>query len=334
MEDLKEEVDEDIDNEVVDDVSEGTTETDEEVITYVENDIVLFKIESIVLKVLVTKKVKKGLQNCFRRLETKCKFIVKESNYLIEICGQNRDKVIESKMCLNRLLSVSRRKRPFTHLITVPFNCEPLQSQFIEFKNDVLNSWKDLRGIEDTLFQQPFKLHLTFCVLVLLNQNEVIFAKELLTQSLDKIVRPIIKSEPLKVIIKGLDVIKGNPKRCHVLYAQIKDESNRLQTIADQMVAHYVKSGLLEESDQNNVKLHITFLNSLFRQRILHKNRDSNEVSKKQIKREPFDAKEIIERYKDHIFCELEVKNIQLNDIKTKSKEGFYGLVHEIQLND
>ena len=331
MEEVIEDVNEIIDQEVDEDLSQQeSSELNEQVISFVENDVILFRVEYIVLKSLVTKKVRRELQTNSKRLETKVKYEVKESNYLVSIWGKNRDNVIECRMTLNRLLALTRRKRPFTHLITVPFTYEPLKREFIRFMDNVLNTCKDSHGIDDTLFQQPFKLHLTFCVLVLINRNEVLMAKELLRQSLDQIVKPILQDKPLKVSIEGLDVIKGNPKRCHVLYAQIKDESNRLQTIADQIVGHYVKSGLLDESNENKVKLHITFLNSLFRQRLLHK--DLKTSPKKRIKREVFDAQEIIETYKTHKFGEFIVEKIQLNDIKTKTEEGFYGLVEEIVL--
>ena len=301
---------------------------EEQVLSFTENSIVLYKISSIVSKSLVTNKVKTTFQKSIKSLKTVFELQSQENNYLITICGEERNKVIETKMKLSQLISMTRRKMPFTHLITVPFNCEPLTEEFNRFKDNVLSNFKDCNGIDENLFQKSNKLHLTFCVLVLLNQSEILLAKRVLKQSLDQIVRPIVADKPLKVTVEGLDIMKGQPNKAHVLYAQIKDESNRFQSIADQIVEQFVKSGLLEESieNENKVKLHITFMNSLFRQRI------NSKTSKKRIKREAFDAKSIIDFYNSHKFCEPVVESIQLNEFKTKTEKGFYGLVESIDL--
>ena len=316
---------EDLSDNIVDIDKEG----DEEVISYVQNDVNWFKIELFVSKTLITRKVKQILQKTDKTLKNLVSIELKETKYLISICGEDRDQVIESKMKINHLIGLSRKKTPFTHLITVPFNCEPLRQEFTNFKDNVLTNFKNCKGIDESLFQNPFKLHLTIGVLVLLDQNEILSAKRVLKQSLDEIVRPILDDKPLKVTVEGLDIMKGQPNRAHVLYAQIRDESNKFQSIADQIVKQFVKSGLLQESYENKVKLHITFMNSLFRQRILSKTYPN--VSQKRIKRETFDAKAIIDSYNSYKFGEIVVQSIQLNDF-SKTEDGFYGLVESIDL--
>jgi len=73
-------------------------------------------------------------------------------------------------------------------------------------------------------------------------------------------------------------------------------------------------------------------MNSLFRQRVLIKSFDSSKGSKKRIKRESFDATDLIEWYDSYKFGQTVVKSIQLNEIRSSTKEGFYGLVEEIEL--
>ena len=123
-------------------VDNEDNEKDDEVISYAQNDIVMFKIESIILKSLITNKIKKTFEKTDQNLKTAVKFQLIESNYFVSICGENRDKVIETKMKLNHLISLSRRKRPFTHLITVPFNCEHLRQELSRFKDNILTNFK------------------------------------------------------------------------------------------------------------------------------------------------------------------------------------------------
>lgn len=313
------------------------TISEEEVISYEENNICFFKIDFITNRKLIEFKSLKKLSKSFNTFIT---FENIESNDNIDkndismtICGENRDQVIGTKMKINEMIVSMRQKLSFTHLITVPFNNEVMRQQFCQFKDQVLTEFKDCEGIDENLFQNPSKLHLTFCVLVLLNQNEVSKAKQILTNSLDQIVKPLLNDKPLNVCVNGLDVMNNNLKRAHILFGQIVDPSNHFQEIADRIVGQYKESGFLRDNhSEERVKLHVTFMNSLFRQRIISRSNESQNKKFKRIKRESFDASRILDKYKFHKFSDFIIENIQFNDIKTKTEDGFYGRIEIIEL--
>ncbi|GCB68900.1 hypothetical protein scyTo_0005379, partial [Scyliorhinus torazame] len=82
------------------------------------------------------------------------------------------------------------------------------------------------RGVDRSIFQNPAKLHLTIGTLVLLNEQEVAKACELL-------------------------------QKC-------KENFIKLQQIADGLLERFVASGMMEK-EWDKVKLHATLMNTVFR---------------------------------------------------------------------
>lgn len=74
---------------------------------------------------------------------------------------------------------------------------------------------------------------------------------------------------------------------------------------------------------QDNVKLHVTLINTKYRKP------PSNQTSpekrrKKWAKRESFDARSIMEKYKNYHFGECNFDAIHLSLITSKGEDGFY----------
>ncbi|NXT09012.1 ASCC1 protein, partial [Prunella fulvescens] len=133
---------------------------------------------------------------------------------------------------------------------------------FIVYKS-LLNSD---HGVSSSLFQNPAKLHLTIGTLVLLNEQEIQKACDLLQRCKEDFVDQITGGQPLTVEVAGVEYMNDDPAMTDVLYAKVhmKDGSDRLQMVADQLVERFVASGLmLKEWDR--VKLHATVMNTLFR---------------------------------------------------------------------
>ncbi|KAM6067526.1 activating signal cointegrator 1 complex subunit 1 isoform 3-T7 [Chlamydotis macqueenii] len=121
-------------------------------------------------------------------------------------------------------------------------------------------------GVSSSLFQNPAKLHLTLGTLVLLNEQEIRKACDLLQRCKEDFVDQIAGGKPLTVEVAGVEYMNDDPAMTDVLYAKVhmKDGSDRLQVIADRLVERFVASGLmLKEWDR--VKLHATVMNTLFR---------------------------------------------------------------------
>ena len=47
----------------------------------------------------------------------------------------------------------ARQKQPFTYFISLPVNSNQLQEAFKQFKNEVLETCSEARGIDETIFQ-------------------------------------------------------------------------------------------------------------------------------------------------------------------------------------
>ncbi|WAR27338.1 ASCC1-like protein [Mya arenaria] len=134
----------------------------------------------------------------------------------IVIQGHDKQGVTSAKTRIEVLLDSGRQKTPFTHFLSVPFNTQTLQDSLVDFKNDVL------RECDGT----PTKLHLTIGCLVLLNNEEVTKAGQLLQECQHELII--------------------------------------LQSIADRLVDRFETSGLLQR-DHDRVKLHVTVMNTIFR---------------------------------------------------------------------
>lgn len=72
-----------------------------------------------------------------------------------------------------------------------------------------------------------------------------------------------------------------------------------------------------KEFGRANVKMHVTLLNSKYREKTA--NSDSPKL-----KRESFDGSEILEKFHDHDFGLMEFSNIHLSQRRSQAADGFY----------
>ena len=93
--------------------------------------------------------------------------------YFLAITGFNQRDVSSARNRIDLIVESSRKKIDMTHFISVPTNSDTIIKNYIEFKNDVLNNiGKNCRNICEEVFKEPIRLHLTVCVLTLLNVKE------------------------------------------------------------------------------------------------------------------------------------------------------------------
>lgn len=93
-------------------------------------------------------------------------------------------------------------------------------SNTIEYlhRDDILRRRDIGRNIDECLFQTPSKLHLTICVLNLLDVCELEQGIDLLQQFPYE---NILGGDKLFVDIKGLEVMNDDPSDVDVLYAKV-----------------------------------------------------------------------------------------------------------------
>uniref|UniRef100_A0A3Q2GBU2 Activating signal cointegrator 1 complex subunit 1 n=1 Tax=Cyprinodon variegatus TaxID=28743 RepID=A0A3Q2GBU2_CYPVA len=204
-----------------------------------------------------------------RRLESDTKTSISIPKQGIEgqivITGAQKSAVSSAVTRVEVLVESFRKKQPFTHFLSFPLNDSKVQEGFQTFKKEVLQQCSQDHGVEESIFQNPAKLHLTIGTMALLNDTEVRKAFDQL-QECQSFIRDITEGKPLLLEVTGIEYMNDDPAMVDVLYAKVnvKDGSDRLQVIADRLVEHFVSVGLmLREWDR--VKLHGTVMNTLFR---------------------------------------------------------------------
>lgn len=212
-----------------------------------------------------------------------------------------------------------RSKLQFTHFLSIPFITNEIKSSFSHFKEKILND-KGIFGISESLFQNPLKLHLTITTLALMDDEDRAVAATYLQDCKEMIVDPILQGSPLQVEMKGVDIMNDDPSAVDVLYGKV--ESKELQQIANNVADYFVERGFIQESHEN-VKLHVTLINSLFLANDDAVEKDS--LPKEQRgERVTFDASKILKDFKDFNFGSITIQEIHLSQRYSKGSNGYY----------
>ncbi|XP_039562661.1 activating signal cointegrator 1 complex subunit 1 isoform X2 [Passer montanus] len=268
----------------------------------------------------------------------------------IVIMGQQRSGVTSARTRIDVLLDSFRKKQPFTHFLSLPLNQPAIQEKFLQFKEEVLEKCSKDQGVSSSLFQNPAKLHLTIGTLVLLNEQEIQKACDLLQRCKEDFVEAdaevslthipgrgelcagkpsgafqITGGQPLTVEVAGVEYMNDDPAMTDVLYAKVhmKDGSDRLQMVADQLVERFVASGLmLKEWDR--VKLHATVMNTLFRKDPTEE-RNNTMTGKSSFKeRESFNGQNILKLFENFHFGEVQLDSVRLSQRFSSDASGYY----------
>ncbi|XP_047233458.1 activating signal cointegrator 1 complex subunit 1 isoform X1 [Girardinichthys multiradiatus] len=248
----------------------------------------------------------------------------------IVITGAQKAAVSSAVTRVEVLVESFRKKQPFTHFLSFPLNDSKVQDGFQTFKDEVLRQFSQDHGVEESIFQNPVKLHLTIGTLALLNDTEVRKACEHL-QECQTFVRDIAEGKPLPLEVTGIEYMNDDPAMVDVLYAKVNviDGTDRLQMIADRMVEYFVSVGLMVR-EWDRVKLHGTVMNTLFR-------KDSTDLggAGKQTtsEREAFDARNILKKFGNYRFGEFELNTVQLSQRYSTDCTGYYSSAGSISFS-
>ncbi|NXY08543.1 ASCC1 protein, partial [Pteruthius melanotis] len=243
----------------------------------------------------------------------------------IVITGQHRSGVVSARTRIDVLLDSFRKKQPFTHFLSFALNQPALQEKFLQFKEEVLEKCSKDHGVSSSLFQNPAKLHLTLGTLVLLNEQEIQKACDLLQRCKEDFVDQITGGQPLTVEVAGVEYMNDDPTMTDVLYAKVhmKDGSDRLQMVADQLVERFVASGLmLKEWDK--VKLHATVMNTLFRKDPTEEQNNTMTGKSSFKERESFNGQNILKLFKNFYFGEVQLNSVRLSQRFSSDASGYY----------
>ncbi|GFU25806.1 activating signal cointegrator 1 complex subunit 1 [Nephila pilipes] len=237
----------------------------------------------------------------------------------ITITGCNRSCVAKAYTKIYNIVQDMRwKKMKFTHFISIPINDQSIQDKFLSFQKDVL---RNCRGVNENLFESPYKLHLTIAMLTLMTKQEREAAAAMLQKSKDSILE-LLNGKSLRVEIKGVEYMNDEPEAVTVLYGKVRetDSDNCLQIIANKLSKTFAESrfGVKALSDDpDNVKLHVTLMKAKTGERGY---------------RETFDATQILKKYADYTFGQTTVKEIHVSIRFTYGKDGYYKPFHVLKL--
>lgn len=246
-------------------------------------------------------KRKKQLEN---ETTTKVKVPSKGSNDTrITIKGNCQDDVLAAKERLELMINASvPAKQKFTHFISIAFTADEIKENFVRFRNEILAD-EESYGIDKSLFYKPEKLHLTFVMLSLLDEQDENSALESLKNCKETIIDPMMQGKPLTVTVKGVDVMNENPSSANIVFAKVA--SDELQAIADGIAQNFPN----HETRGSSVKLHVTLINT----------------SKSRKRRRKFDATKILEKYDNFEFGTMLIDEIHISQLIATAPNGFYG---------
>lgn len=273
-----------------------------------------------------------------RRLEIETKTQIRIPREGVEgeivITGPERKGVVSAKTRIDVIVDSVRRKEPFTHFLSFPVNSQPIRERFLEFQEDVLRKCDSDRGIDQTIFQKPEKLHLTIGTLALLNKQEIQQALDTLEDCKQSLIEPILKGEPLTVRVQGLEYMNDDPSSVDVLYAKIQagEQAERLQILADRLVDRFSTTGLMQQ-EYSRVKLHITVMNTLMRRDPTSIPGEKPPEGKRGNKeRESFDAMNVMKNFGLYDFGDYTVNTLHLSQRHGLGKDGYYGCAGSVPL--
>ncbi|KAL4640036.1 activating signal cointegrator 1 complex subunit 1 [Arapaima gigas] len=279
-------------------------------------------VPSVLYKYIIGKKgdTKKRLE-----LETRTTIAIPKPGVegQIVITGQQKSAVTSAVTRVEMLMEGFRRKQPFTHFLSFALNHPKVQERFLKFKEEVLDQCSQDHGVDSSIFQNPAKLHLTIGTLTLLSDLEVTRACEVLQES-QAFIRNIAVGKPLLLDVSGIEYMNDDPAMVDVLYAkvQLKDGSDKLQVMADQLVEHFVSAGLMVR-EWDRVKLHGTVMNTLFRRDLSEEDKSTAKILNTK-DREAFDARNILRMFGAYHFGEFELNAVHLSQRYSTDCTGFY----------
>ncbi|XP_049852737.1 activating signal cointegrator 1 complex subunit 1 isoform X1 [Schistocerca gregaria] len=252
----------------------------------------------------------------------------------IVITGSDKKGVAAARRRINLIVMSARQKQPFTHFISIPLTGNSIIEGFTKFREEVLESCRN-RGIDASIFQVPEKLHLTIGTLVLADNEERKKAGEVLKECKDIVIDPFLGKRPLKLRMTGVEYMNDDPAEVDVLYGKVRVEGSSeylLQELADGIVEYFANRGLMQKQYEQ-VKLHATVMNTLFRE-------DKGGVSetetskKKQKPRESFDATAVLKIFENFYFGEQLVETLHLSQRYSTAKDGYYQSSASISLTE
>eukprot|EP00039_Didymoeca_costata_P016111 m.282861 g.282861 ORF g.282861 m.282861 type:complete len:349 (+) comp16338_c2_seq25:3397-4443(+) len=229
----------------------------------------------------------------------------------ITIKGQDPRAVASCKTRVELLILEARQHAPITHFLSIPIQGAEFADSIDRFRDtamEIQNSEGDI-GLSQEMFNTSTKLHLTIGVLKLFDQQDINKAKQVLQECAKK----LKGLRGTKIIVKGVEYMNDDPAAVDVLYAKVSldDGPERLQVAVNEIADAFVDAGLLD-SENENVKLHATVINSKWM-----RNKRANA-------RKTFNASKLLVKFKKYEFGQSLLNAIHIEKMAKVDASGHY----------
>ncbi|CAH8870187.1 unnamed protein product [Trichobilharzia szidati] len=224
-----------------------------------------------------------GVQHSKKKLledEFRCNIeipLFSSNSSVISVTGSSKFNVLSACRRILWIVSDARIRCQPTHFICLPVACQVVKENFQKFRQSVLQAAKksaahDFMGVDSSVFHSTSTLHFTLVTLVLADKYEIEQACDAL-ETFCKSAKgyELFSRGPLSLTLRGLEYMNDDPDSVHVLYAKLTEspDAQRLQAIANELLNVFTEQNLVSNGPyrpDNSVKLHMTLLNSKYRQ--------------------------------------------------------------------
>lgn len=247
----------------------------------------------------------------------------------IIVNGASATNLINAVKHLHSVIGEIREKNVALQFTCIPCQHPEVREKFENLKTQLLKMRDEIEGFDESIFICPLKLHVTIDVYALLDETEKIEAISALKEYKKHLDDIVTRTGPLKLDIRTLDCMNANLKKVDVVYANVKivneTEEHSLQNIVNDISRHFYHRGLAKKY-QENVKLHMTIINTKYRK--------NSESPKRKRRRLSIDATKIMEKFKDYHFGYCNFNSVHLSHITMKGEDGFYKPLAVIRLDE
>jgi activating signal cointegrator complex subunit 1 len=141
----------------------------------------------------------------------------------VQVNGTDKQNIISCRNRIILIISSARLRKPFTHILTLPLIADEMKLKFTDFKNKVLDKFSKDRGVDESIFLNVDRLHITICIAILNDKSEIEEAITLLDHCYKTFIKDTLDSKPLSLSVKGIEYMNDDPSNVDVLYAKISE---------------------------------------------------------------------------------------------------------------
>ncbi|KAL8443930.1 hypothetical protein Emed_006473 [Eimeria media] len=291
----------------------------------------------------------------------KKKETLEEEAVTVRLWGPSERRVCLALKKTQELLVGLRASCPVTHFISLPLNTSETASRFEVYRHLVLAS--KYKTIDETLFIQKEKLHVTLLVLRLLSKAEVEAAAAVLKAASPDIY-DAVGTQTLRLHLKGNSCFSDDPSAVKVVFAPLYSSEGpevlaatkaKLNNVVRLLAERLEAAGLLTRRELEEQRAlgpqgeidciyHMTLLNETYRRRAAMKaaaeqqQQEGGSEQQQQQKRQHgrhalrgslIDASQLLIDMKGFDFGVVRIPSVQLNAIQGLSGQtGYHCLAH------